>query len=217
MKRISGFLGLLCLLSCASKPFENKRIAMTAAELLGNPDYPALCYGGYRTTTRDQVPTVAEIKEDLQILAAMKIKILRTYNVHYAEAEHLLQAIRELQKEQPRFEMYVMLGAWIDCKNAWTTAPPIHQEESERNAVEIAEAVRLTQAYPEIVKIIAVGNEAMVHWASAYYVTPKIILNGSIICNRLKKRGNFPLRYGLRLPIILPRGVAGTAYITTPI
>ena len=78
MKRISGFLGLLFLLSCASKPFENKRIAMTAAELLGNPNYPALCYGGYLTTTREQVPTVAEIKEDLRILAAMQIKVLRT-------------------------------------------------------------------------------------------------------------------------------------------
>lgn len=192
MKRISGFLGLLFLLSCASKPFENKRIAMTAAELLGNPNYPALCYGGYRTTTREQVPTVAEIKEDLRILAAMQIKVLRTYNVHYAEAEHLLQAIRELQKEQARFEMYVMLGAWIDCKNAWTAAAPIHHEESERNAVEIKEAVRLTQAYPEIVKIIAVGNEAMVHWASAYYVTPNIILKWVNHLQALKKEGKLP-------------------------
>ena len=192
MKRISSFFGLLCMLSCASKPFENKRIAMTAAELLGNPDYPALCYGGYRTISRDQVPSIAEIKEDLRILAAMKIKVLRTYNVHYSEAEHLLQAIRELQKQEPHFEMYVMLGAWIDCKNAWTTSP-VHHEESERNEVEIKEAVRLSQAYPEIVKIIAVGNEAMVHWASSYFVTPNIILKWVNHLQNLKKQGELPI------------------------
>ncbi|MEI2710580.1 MAG: hypothetical protein V9E96_16435 [Chitinophagaceae bacterium] len=27
-----------------------------------------------------------------------------------------------------------------------------------------------------IIKIISVGNEAMVHWATSYYVTPNIIL-----------------------------------------
>ena len=31
--------------------------------------------------------------------------------------------------------------------------------------------------YPEIVKIIAVGNEAMVNWAWSYYVKPSVILN----------------------------------------
>ena len=76
----------------------------------------------------------------------------------------------ELKEEDAAFEMYVMLGAWIDCKNAWTAEPPIHNQESERNAVEIKEAVRLAKTYPDIVKVIAVGNEAMVKWAEAYYV-----------------------------------------------
>ena len=42
----------------------------------------------------------------------------------------------------PDFEMYVMLGAWIDCKNAWTDKEPDHNQESERNAVEIKETVK---------------------------------------------------------------------------
>ncbi|MEN9335806.1 MAG: hypothetical protein RLZZ500_793 [Bacteroidota bacterium] len=192
MKKLIGLLGLLCLLSCAPKPLESKRMAMTAAEILGNPNYPAMCYGGYRTTSRDKVPTITEIKEDLRLLHAMQVKVLRTYNVHYAETQNLLEAIRALQSENPQFEMYVMLGAWIDCKNAWTTAAPIHNEESNRNAIEVAEAVRLTQMYPEIVKIIAVGNEAMVHWASAYYVTPNIILKWVNHLQTLKKEGKLP-------------------------
>jgi hypothetical protein len=41
-----------------------------------------------------------------------------------------------------------------------------------KNAIEIDEAVRLANQYPDIVKVIAVGNEAMVKWAASYYVQP---------------------------------------------
>jgi exo-beta-1,3-glucanase (GH17 family) len=85
-----------------------------------------------------------------------------------------------------------MLGAWIDCKNAWTNLPPIHHEESERNAIEMEEAVRLTNQYPEIIKIIAVGNEAMVKWATSYYVTPNIILKWVNHLQILKKQNKLP-------------------------
>lgn len=186
-------MGSLCLLfSCNSKSesqeMNAKPMEITAKEILGSPNYQAICYGGYRKNTREIEPTIAEIKEDLKILAALNIKIVRTYNVHYKEVSNLLEAITQLKKEDSNFEMYVMLGAWIDCKNAWTNLEPIHNEESVRNAIEIAEAVRLTNAYPEIIKIIAVGNEAMVNWATSYYVTPNIILKWVNHLQELKKQ-----------------------------
>lgn len=165
---------------------------VSAATILGNPNYQAMCYGGYRTNSRENVPTVAQIVDDLRILSAMNIKVLRTYNVHYAETAHLLEAIRLLQKENPAFEMYVMLGAWIDCKNAWTGQPLLRNQDSDRNPVEIAEAVRLAQLYPDIIKIIAVGNEAMVKWASAYYVEPSVILKWVNHLQTLKQKGELP-------------------------
>jgi len=161
---------------------------MTAQQLLGNANYQGICYGGYRTQTRDTETTVAEIKEDLKILKAINIKFIRTYNVHHTEAANLLQAIRELEKEDPSFEMYVMLGAWIDCKNAWTDKTHIRNEDNERNSTEIAEAVRLANKYPDIVKIISVGNEAMVKWAWSYYVDPSIILKWVNYLQDLKKQ-----------------------------
>jgi hypothetical protein len=176
---------LFIFISCSAKSGADK---ITAATILGNPDYQAICYGGYRTNTREVEPTVAQIKEDMRILAAMKIKVVRTYNVHNKEIANLLTAISELTNEQTGFEMYVMLGAWIDCKNAWTSNAPIHNQESERNAVEIAEAVRLANQYPDIIKIIAVGNEAMVNWATGYYVTPDIILKWVKHLQQLKKQ-----------------------------
>jgi len=162
---------------------------ITAEKILGNSSYQAICYGGYRDKTRAIESSVSQITEDLKIISAMNIKVLRTYNVHHTEASNLLKAIRQLKKENPNFEMYVMLGAWIDCKNAWIANPLIRNEDSERNPIEIAEAVRLANEYPEIVKIISVGNEAMVKWAWSYYVEPSIILKWVNYLQDLKKQG----------------------------
>ena len=169
-----------------------QKIQLTAKDILGNPNYLAISYGGYRKSTRGIQPTVAEIKEDMKILHAMKIKILRTYNVQLAQAETILKAIHELKSENPSFEMYVMLGAWIDCKNAWTNQPVNHQLESDQNEGEIARAVSLANKYPSIVKIIAVGNEAMVKWATSYYVQPSVILKWVSYLQNLKKENKLP-------------------------
>ena len=190
---ILSFLLVLTLLFNSCKSSNSARTNdVTAKKILGNSKYQAICYGGFREKTRDIEPTIAQLKEDLLILSAMNIKVLRTYNVHNKEVSNLLLAIRELKIEDSNFEMYLMLGAWIDCKNAWTSFLPIHNLESERNAVEIAEAVRLANKYPEIVKIIAVGNEAMVKWAANYYVEPAIILKWVNYLQSLKKDEKLP-------------------------
>jgi exo-beta-1,3-glucanase (GH17 family) len=194
MKRFSTYLILffaaVLMMACTqSPPIAGK----TAAEILGNPDYQAISYGGYREVTRDIQPTIPQLREDMKILSAMNIRLLRTYNVHLDEAANLLKAISQLKQEDPEFEMYVMLGAWIDCKNAFTDLPDrLRHEESERNPVEIARAVELAQLYPDIVKIIAVGNEAMVHWAWDYWVEPGIILKWVNHLQNLKKTGELP-------------------------
>lgn len=189
------FLGLvLCFgISCKDKSdseeLNTKPKEVTAKDILGNQEYLAISYGGYRTNSRRVQPTITQLKDDLKILSAMGVKTIRTYNVHLPEAVNILKAIDELNKEDKKFEMYVMLGAWIDCKNAWTGFEPNHNEESERNAAEIAHAVELAQNYPEIIKVIAVGNEAMVKWATAYYVQPSVILKWVNHLQDLKKKG----------------------------
>ncbi len=169
-----------------------KSKTLSAKELLGNPNYPAISYGGYRKTTRDIQPTIAELKDDMKILYAMGIRFVRTYNVHLPQAANLLKAISELKDENPDFEMYVMLGAWIDCLNAWTEKVVNHHVESPRNEVEINRAVELANQYPDIVKVIAVGNEAMVKWATSYYVQSAIILKWVTHLQTLKKKRKLP-------------------------
>ncbi len=181
-------LSVVFTVSCSKQEMQSKH-NISASEILGNPDYTAISYGGYRTNSREIQPTVGELMEDMKILHAMGIRILRTYNVHLPHASNVLKAIDSLRSSDKNFEMYVMLGAWIDCKNAWTDLPPDHDQESERNQEEIDKVVALAQEYPEIVKIIAVGNEAMVKWATAYYVQPGVILKYVNYLQGLKKSG----------------------------
>jgi exo-beta-1,3-glucanase (GH17 family) len=171
----------------SDKPVNQKEV--TAKDILGNPDYLAMSYEGYREKSRAIQPTIDQLKEDLKILSVMGVKIVRTYNVQLPHASNVLKAIHELKIADPDFEMYVMLGAWIDCKNTWTDQAPDHNIESEQNEGEINRAVALANQYPDIVKILAVGNEAMVKWAASYYVQPSVILKWVNHLQSLKAEG----------------------------
>ena len=135
-----GFLSLVLFgfLSCRNKNETTNQskpqttTEVTAKDILGNKEYPAISYGGYRKNTREIQPTIEELKEDMRILHELGIRVLRTYNVHLPHASNLLKAIRQLRQENAGFEMYVMLGAWIDCKNAWTDLEPDHYQEGQR-------------------------------------------------------------------------------------
>ncbi|BAO75022.1 hypothetical protein WPG_0792 [Winogradskyella sp. PG-2] len=184
------------MMSCKENKKDETSVTQTeekviAKDILGNPDYLAISYGGYRQKSRDKQPTIPELKEDLRILSAMGIKIVRTYNVQpkLPHASNILKAITELKQEDSDFEMYMMLGAWIDCLNAWTDKVPNHNVESPNNAGEIDRAVALANQYPDIVKVIAVGNEAMVKWATSYYVQPNVILKWVKHLQNLKVEG----------------------------
>ena len=197
-KVISNYILLLLLnsillTSCSSNDEKKMKVKeITAQEILNNPEYLAISYGGYRKNTRDIQPTIDELKEDLQVLSSIGIKILRTYNLQLDQAPNILKAITELKHANPKFEMYVMLGAWIDCENAWTENPDHTKENESANAIEIQKAINLANQYPEIVKIIAVGNEAMVNWAWSYYVEPSVILGWVNHLQDLKKQKKLP-------------------------
>ncbi|MBT6781205.1 MAG: exo-beta-1,3-glucanase, partial [Porticoccaceae bacterium] len=79
----------------------------TAAQILGNPTYPAFSYGGYRGKSRQVAPSQEQLIEDLKILSAMGVKVLRTYNTsQFPLAPDLLAAITVLKNADPNFEMY---------------------------------------------------------------------------------------------------------------
>ena len=181
-----GFTG-----SCDKVKKDDVKEEVSAKDILGNPDYLAMSYGGYRYTDHSVEPTLDELKEDMRILSAMGIKLIRTYKLLKPQASNLVKVISDMKKEDPNFEMYVMLGAWVDCKNSFNSGNggPDHNQENEENSAEVDRAVKLANKYPNIVKVIAVGNEAMVKWAAGYYVQPGVILKWVNYLQDLKKEG----------------------------
>lgn len=195
MKSIAlfGILMVCALFACTNnvnkEGQKKEKTTMTAKEILGNPKYLAMSYGGYRENSRDIQPSVSELKEDMRILHAIGVRVIRTYQTKLAHPHTLLKAIKELRSEDSSFEMYVMLGVWIDCENAWTAHPNHFAEDTIANQAEIERAVEMANAYPDIVKIVAVGNEAMVKWAATYHVQPNIILKWVNRLQDLKSKG----------------------------
>ena len=110
-----------------------------------------MSYGGYRTLTRDDQPSISQIKEDLKILSAIGVKVIRTYNLQLDQAPNILKAIRALKSEDANFEMYVMLGLWIECENA-RTSPNHGAEDLAVNSAEIERAISYSNQYSDIVK-----------------------------------------------------------------
>ena len=82
------------LFGCKKKEEKNpatvNRLEKSPEELLGNPKYLAMSYGGYRMNSRDQQPSIEQLKEDMKILNAMGVHVLRTYNT--AEFPHCGQS-----------------------------------------------------------------------------------------------------------------------------
>ena len=76
-------------------------INLNAKDIIGNPKYQAISYGGYRGKSRTVQPTLPELKRDMKLLHAMGIRIIRTYNVQpeLPHASNILKAISELKKE----------------------------------------------------------------------------------------------------------------------
>ena len=182
-----------CLGSCKDKKMNELPVNKnkSAAEFLGHSEYRAMSYGGYRTLTRDDQPSLSQIKEDLKILSAIGIKVIRTYNLQLDQAQNILKAIRALKMEDASFEMYVMLGLWIECENA-RQSPNHGAEDIAVNTAEIERAIIYSNQYPDIVKIIAVGNEAMVHWQADYFVLPSVILKWVNHLQKLKTEHKLP-------------------------
>lgn len=186
--RLNLLAVLLLAISCnSSEP------GLSADELLGSAQYQAIAYGGFRNHNRSKAPTVEEIKEDVKLMHAMDIRFLRTYHARlYNHAANLLQAIAEIKAEDPDFEMYVMLGCWMQCEGAFTNSPNHAIGDSINNSAEIEEAIALASAYPDIVKVVAAGNESMVHWAATYYVQPPVITRWVKHLQEQKRTGVLP-------------------------
>ncbi|MDA7936295.1 glycosyl hydrolase family 17 protein [bacterium] len=142
------------------------------ADLLAGT-HQAICYSGYRKGQHPdrgdgaKNPSDAEILEDLKILSHKNtFPLIRLY-----DSGENSQAVLRLIKEH-KISLKVMLGAWLDAEISnpgcpWTPEPYSEAKLKAgkvKNAQEVASAIKLAKAYPEIIVSVAVGNECLVSW-----------------------------------------------------
>lgn len=115
-----------------------------------------ICYGPHRDGQRPggPAPTDDELREDLRLLAP-RWGLLRIYGAD-DWAGRLLALIR-----RERLPFKVLLGAWIAPE-----AGPAAATNAADNRAQVASAIRLAGAYPELVVAIVVGNETQVSWSA---------------------------------------------------
>ena len=127
----------------------------------------AICYSGYRrgqSPDTQTYPTLAEIREDLALLAP-HWRYLRLYDCS-PHAERVLQVIAE-----DRLDFQVMLGAYLGAEQSNPACPwgGMYSDDTlaanvVANQAELQRLVSLASRYPKRVFSVAVGNEATVDW-----------------------------------------------------
>lgn len=140
------------LLGCGGtqerQPAADSPRALAAAPDGGWPGH-GVCYGPHRDGQRPggPSPTAAQIREDLELIAP-HWSLLRTYGAT-GVAETILATIADAG-----LPLKVVLGAWLGA------------DDPAANAREVRAAIRLANAYPEVVVAVCVGNETQVYWAA---------------------------------------------------
>ncbi len=133
----------------AAGPVERSALRPLALTLDGRWLGDGICYGPHRDGQRPggPAPTTAELRADLQVLAA-RWGLIRIYGA-VDPAPRLLEVIRA-----DRLPVKVLLGVWI--------AP----DAAAANQAEVDAAIALANAYPELVAAVVVGNETQVSWSA---------------------------------------------------
>ncbi len=133
----------------------------------------AIAYSGFREGQHPDRgdgavnPSRAEILEDLQILVAHDLRLIRLYDTG-ENARVTLELVRE--HELP---IKVLQGIWLDAEISnhegcpWLDEPiPAEKLAANvlRNQDEIQRGIDLAREFPDIVVAVNVGNEALVSW-----------------------------------------------------
>lgn len=122
-----------------------------------------IAYGPHRDGQRPggALPSRSEIREDIRMLAR-HWRAIRLYG-SVELGERILRTIR-----QEKLDLHVMLGAWIAREEGLPDSAGVVERIPRLRALNRAEveaAIRLANAYPDIVASVCVGNETQVFWS----------------------------------------------------
>ncbi|MEI6027626.1 MAG: hypothetical protein WCT47_13155 [Betaproteobacteria bacterium] len=109
----------------------------------------AVNYAPFREEVRDPSKiTDAMVKQDLELLAAANLKLIRIFDSSDEVARRALRVIRD-----NGLDIKVQLGVWIQSG------------QETANLAEMDRGVALAKEFPSTVLAVSVGNETMVTWS----------------------------------------------------
>lgn len=130
----------------------------------------AICYSGYRAgqSPKGEVPTKAQIAEDLRILAGAGYRYIRMYDPN-PHARRALEVIREEQ-----LPLRCMVGIDSDPESNNPNCPFEAQNYTDeqlaanarRNDGELEKLIALAKEFPEELVAVSVGNENTPVWGA---------------------------------------------------
>lgn len=125
----------------------------------------AVAYSGYRTSTNSDadIPTLANVIQDLNLLKAQGFGLLRVFSTR--DADNVLKAIADTSNG---FSFKVQLGIWISGPNADKSngGTILGGNFAALNATEIATGIAMANSYKDIVVTVSIGNETMIDWTT---------------------------------------------------
>ncbi len=188
MKKLSLLILALLLTACADRQqpdvAQQPDVLQQAAEDLVAGEVMAVAYSGYREGQHPDRgagavnPSDAEILEDLEIMLASDLRLIRLYDT----GENTATTLRLIRENN--LPMQVMLGIWLRAEISnhencpWLEAPiPDAQLAANviENAAEIERGIDMAREYSDIVAAINVGNEALVIWNDHMVPLDKVI------------------------------------------
>ena len=119
----------------------------------------SVSYSPFRSSDRDtETITESMIKQDLDLLVATGIGLIRLFDSSDMVAKQTLQVIKN-----NNLNLKVMLGMYVQSDKYASDAdkPAI----AAYNQAEMARGVELAKQYSDIVLAVSVGNETMVSWS----------------------------------------------------
>jgi len=144
---------LVLLLACYSVKTHSGEIDRRPLDLTIDGEWigAGVSYGEYHDGQSPMThgPTIEQVRGDLHTIVE-HWKLIRMYGT--SNAEKVCEVIRE-----DNLDIKLMVGAWIGTESS--------PETIESNRSEVANAIRLANAYPDVVIAISIGNETQVDWS----------------------------------------------------
>jgi exo-beta-1,3-glucanase (GH17 family) len=162
--RISLWVVLFVATACTAVAVADTSVRPFRPWLDGRWIGNAVAYGPHRDGQYPggPSPSEAQLREDLGIMLR-HWNLLRTYAAR-GSSEQILSII-----DEDDLDMKVMLGVWIAVEERRAENGDVIEEfpqARQANRLEVETAIRLANAYPDIVVAVSVGNETQVAWSA---------------------------------------------------